>query len=317
MHWCPSASLENLKKRAEILKQIRNFFYQREVLEVETPLLSRTSVTDPHIQSVPALVHSQKIASQFYYLQTSPEFAMKRLLAAGSGSIFQISKAFRQGELGRLHNPEFSILEWYQLGYDHHDLMNEVDEFLQDILRCNPAEKISYADLFQSHLSIDPHRASVSDLEQCARKQDIQLGAKIHDKDAWLNLLMTHVIEPKLGQHCPCFVFDFPDSQAALARIKPDKTASRFEVYVAGVELANGFHELANQEEQRQRFEKNLVEREKLGFDPLPLDENFLAALSHGLPDCAGVALGLDRLVMLATQSTTIKDVLSFDFNRC
>ncbi|HEX4045147.1 MAG TPA: EF-P lysine aminoacylase EpmA [Gammaproteobacteria bacterium] len=313
--WQPSASLDNLRKRAAIFAKIRQFFAERGVLEVETPLLCHTSVPDPYIQSIPTMLQQQPHP---YYLQTSPEYAMKRLLAAGSGAIYQISKAFRQEEVGRWHNPEFSMLEWYRPGFDHHALMQEMDLLLQVVLATPPAEKVTYAQLFMTGLDLDPHRADLTTLANCAAQQQLVVAGEVNDKDTWLQLLMSHSIEPQLGKDCPCFVYDFPASQAALARIQPGPpaVAARFEVYFRGIELANGFHELQDAAEQRTRFEKNLLDRQQLGLALLPIDELLLAALTQGLPDCAGVALGLDRLVMLAIGSTHIAEVVSFDFSR-
>lgn len=317
--WQPSASVANLRIRAHILKQVRDFFAAREVMEVETPLMCQTSVTDPFIQSIPALfqAHPQENERR-HYLQTSPEYAMKRLLAAGSGAIYQIGKAFRQGEVGRIHNPEFTMLEWYRPQFDHHDLMNEMDELLQLILKTPPAERKTYAELFHSFLNIDAHHATVQELMICAQAKNISVAGQIDDRDTWLNLLISHYIEPQLGKDRPFFLYDFPVSQAALARIQAGNppVASRFEVYFRGTELANGFHELQDASEQRRRFEKNLADRRQSGLPELSIDEFFLAALKQGLPDCAGVALGIDRLVMLAVESEKISDVLSFDFLR-
>ena len=318
LHWQPTAPLPHLRLRADILQQIRHFFKIRQVLEVETPLMCHTSVTDPFIQSIPALFQSHPNHDPTpYYLQTSPEFAMKRLLAAGSGSIFQLCKAFRQGEVGHLHNPEFTLLEWYRLGFSHHDLMNEMDELLQLILHTEKADRITYADLFRTHLQIDAHQASLAALSTCANQRQIAVASTITDRDTWLNLLMTHCIEPVLGQDRPCFIYDFPASQAALAKLLPGdpRLAARFEVYVKGIELANGFHELQDALEQRRRFEQNQHMRQEMGLPDIPIDQPFLAALAHGLPDCAGVALGIDRLIMLATGSEQISQVLSFDFS--
>lgn len=317
--WQPSAPLENLRQRARILSIIRQFFAERQVLEVDTPLMCHTSVTDPFIQSIPALYQTQsQLQAQRYYLQTSPEYAMKRLLAAGSGSIYQISKAFRQGEVGRFHNPEFTMIEWYRLDFDHHALMNEMDDLLQLVLNRPKAERFSYHTLFMTFLKIDPHQATVSELKQCASDHHIDIEGDIEDKDTWLNLLMSHLIEPHLGHSAPCFIFDFPASQAALARIQAGNPplAARFEVYIDGIELANGFHELQDAHEQRSRFEKNLTARQQLGLEPLPIDEYFLSALAHGLPECAGVALGIDRLILIATKSDHIAKVVSFDIMR-
>jgi lysyl-tRNA synthetase class 2 len=319
--WQPSASLKNLRLREKILAEIRQFFANRSVLEVETPLLCSTTATDPHIASF-------SVAER--YLQTSPEFAMKRLLAAGSGSIYQICKAFRNDEIGQNHNPEFTILEWYRPGFDHLDLMHEVDEFLQIILQTKPASRHSYAEIFQQFLKLNPHSCSITELKNCALNYGIKATLD-EDRDSWLNLLMTHLIEPKLGIDNPVFIYDYPPSQAALARVgaglcaRPfsgDHTESplrnnpplalRFEVYINGIELANGFHELADAQEQRQRFLKDQQKRQQLGHKNVPIDERLLAALAHGFPDCAGVALGIDRLVMLAAKEKSIDKIMSF-----
>lgn len=317
--WQPTATREILETRAHILKTIRDFFMSRGALEVDTPLMCHTSVTDPFIQSIPAIFQAQPHAHEYrHYLQTSPEYAMKRLLAAGSGDIFQISKAFRQGEIGRFHNPEFTMIEWYRLDFNHEDLMNEMDELLQLILKKPPAERKSYHAIFMQYLQLDPHQASLTELKNCAQDKTISVAGEINDRDTWLQLLMSEYIEPRIGQDKPCFIYDFPASQAALARIQPTHPplASRFEVYYRGIELANGFHELQDANEQRKRFEKNLAERKQLGLNTLPIDEFFLSALEHGLPNCSGVAMGIDRLIMLATNSETIAQVLSFDFHR-
>ena len=291
--------------------KLRRFFIEREVWEVETPLLSHATVPDPFIESLTIASDKKR------YLQTSPEFAMKRLLAAGSGSIFQITKAFRKEESGRQHNPEFTMLEWYRVGFDHHQLMQEMDALLQYMLHCLPAKKTSYQQLFLDHLNIDPLTATIGALSQCAKAHAISIESTL-EKDDWLNLLMTHCIEPKLGANEPLFIYDYPASQSALAKLSQQdpRVAERFEVYYKGVELANGFHELRDAKEQRARFEKDNQLRQDKQLDQVPLDEFFLQALAHGLPDCAGVALGVDRLVMLALGVEDIKQVLSFDFSR-
>lgn len=317
--WHPSAEIEILKQRAKIIKSIRDFFYSRGIMEVETPLICHTSVTDPFIQSIPALFQAQGSEREIrYYLQTSPEYAMKRLLAAGSGPIFQTCKAFRQGEVGRHHNPEFTMIEWYRPGFNHHDLMNETDELLQLVLNKPAAERKSYAEIFHEYLNIDPHTADVFTLKNCAQEKNISVAGEIDDVDTWLQLLMSEYIELRIGQEKPCFIYDFPESQAALARVQPGspRVASRFEVYYRGMELANGFHELLDADEQKKRFENNNVIRKELGLNEMLIDEFLLSALAHGMPDCSGIALGIDRLVMLATQSEKISDVLAFDFSR-
>ncbi len=302
MSWRPTASFNHLRLRAEILAKIRAFFADRGVLEVETPLLSAATVTDPHL-------HSFYTAKKKYYLQTSPEFGMKRLLAAGSGAIYQICKAFRDEEKGRQHNPEFTMLEWYRPGFDHHDLMDEMDSFLQQVLNIFPGDRLSYADVFQKHLDINPHTASVSLLQEKAKQQELIFAET--DKDTWLQLLISHCIEPHLGKERPTFLYDFPASQAALAKIK-NGVAERFEVYINGVELANGYHELTGAKEQEKRFLSDLKKRK----EPVEYDKNLLAALTHGLPDCACVAVGIDRLVMIAAETSQISDVISFPIDR-
>lgn len=314
-NWAPSASFSNLKMRAHYLEAVRAFFKARDVLEVETPLLCRASVTDPFIESFPVTI---KQNGPHYYLQTSPEYAMKRLLAADSGAIFQICKAFRQDEWGRFHNPEFTMLEWYRPNYTHHDLMNEMDDFLCAILKTKPAERMSYQALFKSYLGVNPHKTNLKELKACAASQKIVTHEIIEDPHTLLELLMTHIIEPQIGQNRPCFVYDYPSHQAALSIVKNDNppVAERFEVYFKGLELANGFHELLDAEEQYNRFQKNIETRKNNHQTILEIDELFLAALQNGLPACAGVALGFDRLMMIALNAHQISDVLSFDFSR-
>lgn len=317
-HWRPSASLALLRKRAVILEKIRHFFSERHVLEVETPLLSHHTVTDPFVIGIPAIFKEINSAQEkIMYLQTSPEYAMKRLLAAGSGPIYQISKAFRQGDRGKYHSPEFTILEWYRPGFTHHDLMNEMDALLKIILQTEFAERLTYQAAFEKYAHINPHTVTLDELIACAKRHSISIAMELTDKNGWLDLLLTHCVEPHLGKECPTFLYDFPVSQAALAKIRNEENppvASRFEVYFKGIELANGFHELQNAEEQRHRFEKEMAYRAENNFPPVSLDERFLAALHHGIPDCAGVALGIDRLIMLATQSESITESMSFGF---
>jgi len=316
--WRPCASVEMLRKRANLIAKIREFFTERNVLEVETPLLCHATVTNPYILSIPAIVRDpQSNQDKISYLQTSPEYAMKRLLAAGSGSIYQMCKAFRQDELGRIHNPEFTILEWYRLDFDHHALMDEVDDLLHLLIQCPRAERYSYAQAFQKFLSIDPHLASEKELEICAREQsEIQMQGDL-SRDGWLNLLMSHCIEPQIGKDRPAFIYDFPASQAALSRIRAENppVASRVEVYYNGIELGNGFHELQSAEEQRARFVKDLEYRQQNNLPLVPIDEYLLSALSHGLPDCAGIAVGIDRLIMIALGAKSLEEVLSFNFS--
>ena len=324
-HWRPSADLSVLRLRAELLAQIRAFFAACGVLEVETPALSAAAITDPHLASFktcysgPGSQHGRPL-----YLHTSPEFAMKRLLAAGSGCIYQIARVFRDGEAGSRHNPEFTLLEWYRVGFDHHRLMDEVAELvgmlLAGRLTLAEPERLSYRQIFQHHLNLDPHRATVADLAACAETRNISIptGMPPDDPDPWLDLLLTHCVEPRLGSGRLTFVHDYPASQAALARLRPDDppVGERFELYINGIELANGFHELGDAVEQRRRFAQENAARRAVGLPIMPVDEHLLAALEFGLPDCAGVALGFDRLVMLATRKTSLAEVLAFPLDR-
>jgi len=315
--WQPTASFTNLWLRAGILAKIRTFFAARNVLEVETPLLSSSTIPDPNVHSIRAQYHQPGANfSQELYLQTSPEFTMKRLLAAGSGSIYQICKAFRDEEAGRLHSPEFTMLEWYRIDFDHYALMDEMDELLNVILATPKAERVTYAELFIKHLNINPHTASATELINCANKNNIDMCGAGPDPTFWMQLLLTHLIEPYLGNVQPTFVYDFPVAQAALSRIRQEQdyaVAERFEVYVNGIELANGFHELADADEQEARFTKDLAKRAELNLSRVPIDDKLLAALRHGLPNCAGVALGIDRLVMLAAKAKSLNEALSFE----
>ncbi len=331
--WRPSANLENLRLRSRIIAEIRNFFAQRGVLEVETPLLCKTTTTDPHVASFKfeqpnntALqssdlnsnrIHfSKKTHPSNVYLQTSPEFAMKRLLASGSGCIYQICKAFRLEESGRYHHPEFSMLEWYRVGFDHHQLMDEIDAMMQTVANTEVAERISYREIFQNFLDINPHTSDAVELEDCARLNGIKglENPNPNDTDFWLHLLLSHCIEPHLGRQRPVFIFDFPASQAALARICSANSpiAERFELYWNGIELANGYHELTDVTEQQRRCYADNDKRHQLNLPKIPIDEQLMAALANGMPDCAGVALGLDRLVMLIAKERAIKEVISF-----
>ncbi|KTD50302.1 lysyl-tRNA synthetase, class II [Legionella quinlivanii] len=311
--WQPSTSIQLLRQRAAIMNNIRSFFNQRGYLEVETPAMARCGITDVYLSNIKAIFRNQT-----YYLQTSPEYHMKRLLAAGSGPIFQMAKAYRDDEVGRHHNPEFTMLEWYQLDIDHHALIKEVDELLQTIINCPPAIRKTYQQVFEELCAVDPFAASITDYRHCLKQFELDyvLAKNERDPDQYLFLLMSHVIEPALASSdAPVVIYDFPVSQAALAQVNNGR-AQRFEFYYRGMELANGFHELLDIEKQRQRFNQDLAQRERLNLELPPIDPLFLAALAHGLPACSGVALGVDRLIMLALQQTDIASVLSFDFSR-
>ena len=316
MDWQPSASLELLRARAGLLARIRQFFADRSVLEVETPLLCGRGITDPSIEAL--LVERGASLEHPRYLQTSPEYAMKRLLACHGQSVFQLARAFRDGEAGARHNPEFTLLEWYRPGFDHHALMAEVAQLVRYCLGERPVHSYSYRQLFREMLELDPFTAALAVLEEAARSR-FDAGTIAGDRDLWLDLLMSHVIEPRLAGKGMCFVYDYPASQAALARISEidgARVGHRFELYVDGMELANGYFELADAAEQRRRFDHDNVRRREHGLPERPLDERLLAALEHGLPECSGVALGVDRLLMLVTGTTDIRKVLAFDWAR-
>lgn len=329
--WRPTATPDALRQRAELLARVRAYFAEQDVLEVETPLISSSGIPDPHI---PSFVVSSDSGTDdasnehsYYhrhYLNTSPEFAMKRLLAAGSGSIYQVCKAFRQGEQGKYHNPEFTLLEWYRLGFDHLRLMDDVEDLVRrlaaGIRQLGPTERLTYRECFQQHLGVDPLVADMSALRACAQAQGLGAvtGLAEDDRDGWLDLLMGHCVQPQLGQGRLTFVVDYPASQAALACIRPGvpPVAERFELFIDGVELANGYHELRDPEEQRTRFNADLARRQREHMEPMVVDERLLQALSSGLPRCAGVALGLDRLQLVLRQARRLDEVLAFPFDR-
>ncbi len=362
--WRPSASIEALQYRAKAYQFIRQYFEELNVLEVETPILSKFATTDPSIESFVCTSNNEpnKVDSK-RYLQTSPEFAMKRLLAAGFGSIFQLCKVFRQEELGRWHNPEFTLLEWYRPSMDYHELMDETITLIQSLLanhhypseplkaeivsneadtpKANkqelmPVRKLSYADLFKYYIGINPHLIKLEELTQLISEHQIELnsGAESLDKDSCLQLLLTHVIEPAMPQKSILVVYDYPESQASLAQIKSCgdyKIAQRFECFFNGVELANGFQELTSASEQKQRFEMDLEQRTKQKLGTYPYDRTLIAALDDtkehgGLPDCAGVAVGVDRVLAFAFEisdcqvekkdKNSLSTVLAFNFER-
>ena len=301
-----------LQARAQLLQRCRQFFADRNVLEVDTPLLSPSAVTDVHLASLATEVagHGR------YYLQTSPEYPMKRLLSLGVGDCYQICKVFRDEESGRHHHPEFTMLEWYRVGFDQHRLMDEVEQLLGQLIGgtyAAPAERWSYRAVFEHYLSINPHSCPLGTLRSLAEDR-AQARLVDADRDTLLELLMGVVIGPALGHGRLTFIHDFPASQAALARLLPGDppVAARFEAYARGLELCHGFHELADANEQRRRFEADLAARRGHGLPTVPIDERFLATLADGLPDCAGVAVGLDRVLMVASGASSIADVLAF-----
>ncbi len=311
--------LEALHLRAQLNALIRDFFRQRNVLEVETPLLSQAGNTDPNIASF-SLEFSGRTdgARRTRWLRTSPEFAMKRLLAAGVGDCYELGRVFRDGEAGGRHNPEFTMLEWYRVGWNHHRLIEEVTALLGAAMamvdRATTFEKISYRDLYHRQLGIDSMTASVDELREALG--DVRIDPAGLTRDDWLDLLMTHRIQPGFQTDHLTVVHDYPASQSALARIRAGDppVAERFECYLGPLELANGYHELTDAHEQRRRFERDRDTREQRGDVVPPMDERLLAALEQGLPQCAGVALGIDRLLMAMLGSQSIDEVLAFPF---
>jgi len=317
MRWRPTATHAALARRAEMLQETRAFFKERNVLEVETPILSAAAVSDPQIESLATQVAGMP---GLKFLCPSPEYAMKRLLAAGSGDIYQICKVFRDAERGRWHNPEFTMIEWYRLGLDDAALMDEVETLVRALLAparsLGPAERLSYSAALQRHAGVDAFSSDDHELRQAALRHGIVCDAEL-DRDAKLDLLMGLIVGPRLGREGPCFICDYPASQAALARLRPPApgraaVAARFELYLDGLELANGFHELASASEQRARFDRDLGVRHARGQVQRPLDDNFLAALETGMPDCAGVALGFDRLVAIALGADKLAEAMAF-----
>lgn len=311
--WPPSASIEALRQRAAYINSIRQFFCSRAYLEVDTPSMAHHGGTDVYLSNIQASFRQKP-----YPLQTSPEYHMKRLLAAGSGPIFQLAKVFRDDEVGRWHNPEFTLLEWYKPGVDHHGLMDEVNLFLQRVIDAKPMIRKTYKDAFLEACDVDPFTASIKDLQSVLAKHDLEgvLASDETDKDQYLFLLMSHVVEPFLSlSAAPVAVYHFPASQAALAQVQGE-VAERFEIYYRGVELANGFHELSDAKLQRSRFEMDLATRAKLGL-PLPaIDSWLINALEAGLPPCSGVALGVDRLIALAVGAESLAQVMAFEWGR-
>jgi elongation factor P--(R)-beta-lysine ligase len=312
--WRPTARLNTLEKRARMLRAARDYFAATRTLEVETPALSAAAVSDVHLASVTA-----QVCGKPGFLHTSPEYAMKRLLAAGSGDIYQIARVYRDGESGRYHNPEFTMIEWYRVNHDHHQLMDDVEELVGCLIpaRCvDRSERLSYQEAVQLYAQVDALNDPISMLLGSLQQSGIDVPTDIHhDRDALLDLIMAVLVGPQLGRQRLTFVYDYPASQAALARIR-GPVASRFEMYLDGLELANGFHELGNAAEQRARFTHDLQQRAARGLPATPVDEHFLAALEHGLPDCAGVAVGFDRVVMCAISAEHIDEVLTFPHAR-
>lgn len=330
--WRPTASRERLVTRAALLARARAFFAARDVLEVDTPIVVNAPVTDVHIHSARVTLEPAEPAGgggRTFFLHTSPEYAMKRLLAAGVGDIYQICHVVRALERGRLHNAEFTLIEWYRVGHTLDALMSEVEALVLELLaaprppdpvaepRLRAATRVSYREAFLSELALDPFTAPLAELAGHARRAGFEAAASA-GRDELLELLMGTVVGPRLGQGGLTFVHGYPASQAALARLDPRdaRAAQRFELYCDGIELANGFHELTAAGEQRSRFERDVEERRRLGLPHASVDERLLAALESGMPDCCGVALGFDRTLMLAAGAASIDAVLPFPIER-
>lgn len=317
--WKPGISQQTLQLRARLLRRVRDFFWERDVLEVDTPAISQFSTIDLHLDSITVQPDSR---SPRHYLITSPEYHMKRLLCAGSGSIYQLCKSFRQEECGSRHNPEFTMLEWYRINFDHWQLMAEVDDLLSLLLNVPPSEKISYQNIFQRELGIDPLTISLVDFRSVCQRQNIvppeYLLSERIEPDEWLNFLMGFLIEPTLGKERPVFIYDYPVTQAALAQVNPknSRTALRFELYYQGMELGNGYRELGDAATLRQRFAESNRQRSRAGKEVYQPDHLFLDAMQAGLPDCSGIAIGFDRIMMLAAETTEIEKVQPFAWGR-
>jgi lysyl-tRNA synthetase class 2 len=320
VQWRPSATPERLKARAALLERARAFFAERAILEVDTPLVVNAPVSDVHVHSAAVQLRADPgiAAAPALYLHTSPEYAMKRLLAAGCGDIYQICHVVRGFESGRLHNPEFVLIEWYRLGFSLRQLMDEVAALVLSLLgeagRGRLAEHLSYREAFQRTLGLDPLSADPAALAAAAQPLAVAGTAQALSRDALLELLMGAMVGPRLGHGVLSFVHGYPASQAALARLDSEdpRIAERFELYCEGIELANGFRELADAHEQRRRFATDNAGRARAGLPVAAPDERLLAALAAGLPDCAGVALGFERVLMLATGARHIDEVLTF-----
>lgn len=320
--WRPTATLEALRLRARLYATLRAFFAERDVLEVETPILSVAGNTDANIESF-SLEFSGRTngAPRTRWLRTSPEFPLKRLLTAGIGDCYELGRVFRNGEAGGRHNPEFTMLEWYRVGWDHLRLIDETVALVQAALSlvCRNAAVtiVAFADLYRERLGLDPFTATDAELQ--AALGDVHIDADGLSRDDWLDLLMTHRLQPGFASDHILVVHDYPASQCALAKLRRGRggkptVAERFELYLGPLELANGYHELTDAEEQRARFLRDHVLRAARGATCPPLDERLLAAMSARLPACAGVAVGIERLLMAMSGTVDIADVLSFDF---
>ncbi len=320
----PTATVETLKRRAEVVRTLRRFFDERKFFEVETPILSHDIVVDRYLHPVAvakkALTGAANDRDEKLWMQTSPEFGMKRIVAAGAVAIYQIGKCFRRSESGPRHNPEFTMLEWYRIGDDMHSAMGLLGELVEKVLSKPKTQFVSYRDVFKQHANVDPFTCAVQDLRAVATEANVELEmpADEQHRDDWLNLILSTLVEPHLGVGRPLIVYDWPASQAALAIVREGDPpmAERFELYVEGIELANGYHELLDAEELSRRNSINNQKRVKDGAPLLPEESRLLDAMRGEMPEYSGVALGVDRLVMLATGASTINEVLTFPIDR-
>jgi len=330
--WAPTANWQHLKLRASVLREIRAFFHEAGFVEVETPLLSADTVIDRHIDPVGVVLPSDPSSPQrgrAMWLQTSPEYAMKRLMAAGGEAIYQITHAFRMAERGPLHNPEFTIAEWYRRDDDMAAGMQLLGDLSERVLRRGPAERLTYREAFEQHVGVDPHTATVADLAATAQQHGVAVPVGFvtetdstsdttAQRDAWLDLLLSECVAPRLGQAAPMILHDYPASQAMLAQVRRDTppVAERFELFIDGIELANGYHELCDADELLRRNRQVSQLRAADGKPPLAEESRLLDAMRAGMPACTGCALGVDRLVMVAAGATSIDEVLSFPIER-
>lgn len=316
----PTASWENLRLRARLLGRVREYFGRQGFLEVETPILSADTVIDRHLDPMVVDAELGPGVPCRLWLQTSPEFGMKRLLAAGAPSIYQISRVFRRGELGPLHNPEFTMVEWYGVGDDYHDGMRRLGEIGEVLLERGVAERMSYRAAFERYAGFDPQTIATAELVSAAVSAGVIAPDSMRpdDRDGWLDLVLVERVQQKLGFDRPVILYDFPASQAALARVRAEEppVAERFELYVNGIELANGYHELLDAEVLRRRNAEANSQRVADGKEPLPEESRLLAAMDAGLPPSTGVALGLDRVVMLAAGASRLDEVMAFAIDR-
>ena len=324
-NWKPSASISTLQERARLFGRVRQYFDEQEVMEVDTPMLSANATVDLHINSfVTSFLPMGGGKEQSCYLHTSPEFPMKRLLASGCGDIYSLGRVFRNGEAGGRHNPEFTMLEYYRLGMGQHQLMDDMTALLSSVAGFQEVGRVSYGAAFQKRLGLNPHTASHAELTALV-KEHVDKGLDGLERNDCLDLLFSNMIEPELGisevgDLNGVYIYDYPASMAALARLhtndRGEQVAARFELFVNGVELANGYHELTDAEEQQARFEAEQNKRKEQGLPVYPYDHQLVEGLKSGMPDCAGVAMGVDRLLMLMLNKKQIADVVAFDFFR-